>query len=286
MRAAFVVAIVLAFPAAAASAPPTIAASATVTSGAAPLQVVFSASGDAASYHWDFGDGTSADGETATHVYAAGAFTARRTGTSASGETAAATVRVLSFGLALESRGVVGYAGHLRFTGRLVPALRGVRISLYRTNGRRAARGRTGRNGSFRIGVPVRRPGTYEARFEGAVSNKVTVRVRPRLTAGFLGSGVVGRPLRLVVGLRPRAAGPARVEITRRGRRVVAGEYAAGATIRLPSRRPAEYRIRMSTEAANGYARSRLALTKIVFYPRLQVGSRGPSVLALNESLH
>jgi L,D-transpeptidase-like protein/putative peptidoglycan binding protein len=42
----------------------------------------------------------------------------------------------------------------------------------------------------------------------------------------------------------------------------------------------------MATEPAAGYVRSRLAVTKIVFYPRLQVGSDGPSVLALNESLH
>jgi hypothetical protein len=193
---------------------------------------------------------------------------------------------VLSFALTLESRGVASYARHLSFRGRLVPALRGMRISLYAADGRRAARGRTARNGSFRIGVPVRRPGLYEARFEGAVSNQVAVRIRPRLTAGFLGSGIVGRPLRLVVGLRPASAGPARVEVTRRGQVVVAGEYADGATIRLPSWRLAGYRIRMSTEPAAGFVGNHIALTKIVFYPRLQVGSHGPSVLALNESLH
>ena len=58
-----VVAVVLAFsPAATAAAPPTVAATATVTSGAAPLDVVLTASGDAASYHWDFGDRAVAEG--------------------------------------------------------------------------------------------------------------------------------------------------------------------------------------------------------------------------------
>jgi hypothetical protein len=287
MRAAIVVALVLALsPASAAGAPPTVAASANVTSGAAPLQVSFAASGDAVSYHWDFGDGASADGAATNHVYGPGAFTARLTGTSSSGETATASVRVLSFALTLQSRGVATYAGHLRFKGRLIPAQRGTRVSLYTSDGRRAARGRTARNGSFRIGVPVRRPSTYEARFGAAVSNKVAVRIRPRLTAGFLGSGVVGRPLRLVVGLRPASAGPARVEVTRRGRLVVGGEYANGATMRLPSRRPVEYRIRISTDPAPGYVRNHIVVTKNVFYPRLQVGSHGPSVLALSESLH
>lgn len=100
MRAAIVVAVVLTCsPAATAAAPPTIIASATITSGAAPLTVVFSASGDAVSYHWDFGDGGVADGTSVEHVYRAGAFTARVTGTSATGETAASSVQVRSYGL-------------------------------------------------------------------------------------------------------------------------------------------------------------------------------------------
>jgi len=286
VRAAIVVAVVLTFsPAATAAAPPAIAASATVTSGAAPLAVVFTASGDAVSYRWDFGDGAVADGASVAHVYRAGAFTARVTGTSATGETATASVRVLSFALTLKARAVVGFNQHLRFTGRLVPAGRGMRVALYTTDGRRAARGRTARNGSFRIGVPVKRPGTYEARFGSAVSNAIAVRVRPELSAGFLGSGVVGRPLRLVLRVRPAAVGPIRVEIRRRGRLVTKGDYASGARIRLGSSRVAEYRIALSTPASTDYAPSRLALRKIVFYPQLRVGSAGPSVLALNEAL-
>jgi len=287
VRAAIVVGVVLAFsPAASAAAPPTVAATATVTSGASPLNVVFTASGDAVSYHWDFGDGASADGATVEHVYQAGAFTARVTGTSATGDSATASIRVLSFRLTLRARKVVGYAQHLRFAGKLVPALRGKRISLYTADGRRAARGRTTRNGSFHIGVPVKQPGTYDAHFGGAVSNAIAVRVRPSLSAGFLGSGVVGRPLRLTLRLRPAAAGPVRVEISRHGQLVMGGEYGSGARIRLPSGRVAEYRITLSTTASEGYAPRRLTLRKIVFYPRLGLGSSGPSVLALNEALH
>jgi hypothetical protein len=286
VRAAIVVGVVLIVgPAAAGAAPPTIAATATVRSGAAPLDVVFTASGDAVSYHWDFGDGAVADGATIEHVYRAGAFTAHVTGTSASGETATTSVRVLSFALTLKARTVVGFKQHLRFTGKLVPALQRVRIGLYTTDGRRAARGRTARNGRFQIGVPVKRPGTYVARFGGAASNPITARVRPTLSAGFFGSGVVGRPLQLAVRVRPAAVGPIRVEVRRHGRLVGEGNYANGARIRLPSGRVADYRISLSTAASTGYAASSLALRKIVFYPRLQVGSAGPSVLALNETL-
>jgi PKD repeat protein len=286
VRAAIIVAVVLAFsPAATAAAPPMIAATATKTSGAAPLDVVLTASGDAVAYHWDFGDGASGDGATVEHVYQGGAFTARVTGTSATGESATASIRVLSFALSLKARRLVGYAQHLRFSGHLIPAVSGRRISLYTADGRRAARGRTTRNGSFRIGVPVRRPGTYDARFGDAVSNAIAVRVRPSLSAGFLGSGVVGQPLQLALRLRPAAAGAVRVEIRRRGRLVISGEYAGDARITLPSGRVTEYRITLSTAATLGYAPRRLALHKIVFYPRLDVGSTGRSVLALNEAL-
>jgi hypothetical protein len=277
---------VLAFsPTTATAGPPAVAASATVRSGPAPLSVVFTASGDAISYHWDFGDGASGDGASVEHVYGAGAFTVRVTGTSTTGETATASVRVLAFALKLKAQRVVGYAQHLPFTGRLVPAVRGMRISLYRADGKRAARGRTVRNGSFRIGVPVTRPGTYVARFGGAISNPVTVRIRPALTADFLGSGVVGRPLRLAVRIRPADAGPIRIQVRRSGRFVLNGEYANGAKIRLPSGRVADYRIALSTAANKSYAAGRLGLRKIVFYPRLRVGSSGPSVLALNQAL-
>jgi PKD domain/Putative peptidoglycan binding domain/L,D-transpeptidase catalytic domain len=287
VRAAIVVAVVLTCsPAATAAAPPTIVASATVTSGAAPLTVVFAASGDAISYHWDFGDGGVADGSSVEHVYRAGAFTARATGTSATGETAASSVQVRSYGLTLKGRTIVGFNQHLRFNGKLVPARRGMRVALYTADGRRAARGRTAQNGSFQIGVPVRRPGTYEARFGSASSNAITVRVRPALSAAFLGSGVVGRPLWLVLRVRPAAAGPIRVEIRRRGRLVTKGEYAGGVRIRLDSRHVAAYRIVLSTPAVPGYGPNRLVLRKIVFYPRLGVGSTGPSVLALNEALN
>jgi len=286
VRAAIIAAVVLAFsPAATAAAPPTIVATATKTSGAAPLDVVLTASGDAVAYHWDFGDGASADGATVEHVYQAGAFTAHVTGTSASGESATASIRVLSFALSLRARRVVGYAQHLRFSGNLVPAVSGRLVSLYTADGRRAARGRTTRNGSFRIGVPVRRPGTYDAHFGDAVSNAIAVRVRPSLSAGFLGSGVVGQPLQLAVRLRPAVAGPVRIEIRRRGRLVTGGEYAGEARIRLPSGRVAEYRIALSTAASVGYAPRRLTLRKMVFYPRLNVGSTGPGVLALNQAL-
>lgn len=73
---------------------PAVIATALPPWGAAPLRVTLTASGEATSYRWDFGDGRGAEGATATHVYPAGSFTATVTATSADGESAQAQVAV------------------------------------------------------------------------------------------------------------------------------------------------------------------------------------------------
>jgi hypothetical protein len=285
VRAAVVVAVALVLAPAASAAPPTVAASASATSGAAPLHVVFSASGDAATYHWSFGDGAVADGATVEHVYGPGAFTAQLTATSAGGERASKTFRIRSIALVLHARSVVGFGQHLRFTGRVLPALHGVRVGVFGPDGRRVASGLTRRGGRFRIGAPVTRPGAYSAKLGVAVSNPVPVRVRPAIVTAFTGSGAVGRPLRLTLGLRPAGGGVLHISVVRDGHPFVTRDLSASGSIRLSTRRPARYRILVSTTPATGYATAQARREKIVFYPRLAVGSNGPSVLALNREL-
>ena len=60
------------FAPAAHAAPPAVSAHASPANGPAPLQVTLTASGDLAAYHWELGDGTTADGPVVQHVYAAG----------------------------------------------------------------------------------------------------------------------------------------------------------------------------------------------------------------------
>ena len=62
--------------AAPANAAPTVNVQATVTLGRAPLDVTFTATGDAIAYRWNFGDRTQADGPVVQHRYGAGRFTA------------------------------------------------------------------------------------------------------------------------------------------------------------------------------------------------------------------
>ena len=69
MRGAIVLLAGLALAAPATAAPPAVTASATPSTGVAPLRVTLTANGDAALYAWDLGDGTTAAGALVTHVY-------------------------------------------------------------------------------------------------------------------------------------------------------------------------------------------------------------------------
>ncbi|MDH3704954.1 MAG: PQQ-dependent sugar dehydrogenase [Acidimicrobiia bacterium] len=103
--------------------PPVInSASATPTSGQAPLTVRFSASasdpdGDAVSYRWDFGDGISSSQRNPTHIYGAtGAYQARLTVT-AGGDTTIGNEIAISVGNAPDARIVTPADGSLFAAG-------------------------------------------------------------------------------------------------------------------------------------------------------------------------
>jgi PKD repeat protein len=276
----------LALAPAAQAAPPAVTAQATPASGAAPLAVTLTAAGDAATYHWDLGDGSSADGPVVQHTYAAGRFTARVTATSAGGETGQATVVVTATGLTLRGPHGGRYQQLARFHGRLVPAVKGARIALYRGE-HRVATVRASRDGSFvvrgRVGPSDAR---YTARYAGAVSNQVALLVRPGLDTAFSGSGQLGRPLSLLVRERPAAAGTVTVRVTRGGRLVAKRSFRGRLRIRLATARAGAYRIRVTLQPAAGYLAARRTLERIVFLPSLGPGSAGASAYELDRRLH
>jgi cell wall hydrolase len=282
--AVFVAAMVLA--PAAHAVPPAVAVQASPSTGAAPLQVTLTATGDAATYHWDLGDGSTADGPVIQHSYAPGRFTARVTATGASGETAQAAVTVTAIGLTLGANHVGRYQQRHRFHGRLVPARKGQRVALYR-NARRIATARTRRDGSFfvrgRVGLPSAR---YTVRYRGVTSNAIVLGVRPGLDTAFRGSGELRRPLSLLVRSRPAGAGTLTVRVWR-GRQVLKTRSGTGRLrIRLGTRRAGAYRIAVTLRPAPGYLPARRTLARIVFLPNLGLGSAGPSVYELDRRLH
>jgi N-acetylmuramoyl-L-alanine amidase len=267
-------------PAARAASP--LAAQASVASGAAPLQVTLTASGGDAPYHWDFGDGTSGDGTEVQHAYAAGRWTATVT----DGSGAHAQVGIVSIQVILRApKHPVGFARRLTLAGTMTPAHAGA-LTLFRDgNAIPLGRVRIGKAGGFRITSRIRVPGTYSVGIGEARSNEIAVVVRPRLVTRLEGAAAVGQPLAFVAALRPAGAGSLHVRIWKSGRLKVDLTSDHPVRIKLDTQRPRAFQILVSTVPAAGFAGASRRVHAIVAQPRLGLGSRGPSVQALEQRL-
>jgi hypothetical protein len=273
---------------AASAAPPAVSIQASVTEGVAPLHVVLTASGDAASYHWDLGDGTSGDGASVAHDYVGGRFTASVTAASTSGETATAQAVVTSYGLIV--RGGASpvkrrYGARSSFAGRVLPAEKGLRVTLAGPGGAGLAQSRTNASGAYVLRARVRVPGSYTVRTARGAAAPVPVVVRPQLSTRLVGSGARGSRYELLARLVPARAGRITVTVDRGGRRILARTVAASARIRLDTRRLWTYRIGVSVETNEGYTTVTRRLTTRVVLPRLSFGSRGTAVAQLAAEL-
>lgn len=286
VRRAVIVAAALAFVPAAHAAPPAVSIQASATRGPAPLTVTLTASGDLATYRWDLGDGSIADGPSVQHAYGPGRFVARVTATAPSGETSQAQVAITSLGLTLKAPHAGRYRRLLGFHGRLVPGLKGARIGLYRGE-QRIASAKTRKGGHFSLRGRVGAAGSaYTVRYDGAVSNQVGLAVRPLLDTSFLGSGQIGRPLAFTVQERPAGAGRLTVKVWRGGRLLASRSGSGRLRIRLGTGSATTYRVLVTVVPAQGYAAARRTLQQTVFLPDLRAGSRGASVLGLEQRLH
>ena len=280
MRGAIVLLAGLALAAPATAAPPAVTAVATPSSGVAPLRVTLVASGDAAGYAWDLGDGATAAGATVTHVYPAGRFTATVTATSPAGEVAQAQVQIVVAGrtLALTAPRRADFGAAATLSGVLRPTVRGDRVQIYRGKTHVTSARVTG-NGRFRARILLRSPGPYHVRFGALRSQARTIALRPNLRATLPAVAPVGGALTLRPRLVPAGAGTVRVRVYRDGRLV---RTRAG---RIPTAAPGSIRIELTTAARPGFTSVRRILEAQVVQPSLAVGARGPSVRALEERL-
>jgi Putative peptidoglycan binding domain/PKD domain/L,D-transpeptidase catalytic domain len=270
--------------ASASAAPPVVTVTASPAKGAAPLTVLLRASGDAATYHWDLGDGTTAEGAQVTHAYPAGSFTATVTATGVSGETAQARVAVSATPqtISLNAPRVAEYEAAVVLTGQVRPARRGT-VRIYRS-GRYVTTVRSGRAGRYSARILLRAPGPFEARFGAARSDPRTIRVRPRLETELAATAPLNGKLLLTARVVPRPAGKARV-VVRRGGRIIARRVGSRLRLRLPTARAGELRVAIAIRPRRGYAPAARALTSRVVLPSLALGARGASVLALERRL-
>jgi lipoprotein-anchoring transpeptidase ErfK/SrfK len=251
--------------------------------GPAPFAVSFTASCAAAAYHWDFGDGASADGAATSHTFAAGRFAVTLTVTQADGSAATERLSIDSLGLSLSAPPAGRYGRPILFRGRLVPAEKG-RVRLYHGT-RLVGSAPVGSGGSFRLRPRLVAPGAWQARFQGAASPPVSVLVRPRLDVRFDGSGAVGAPLALVARLVPAAAGEVNVQIWKNGTLRVARTYPHGARIALDTSHTNRYRVTVASVPRPGFARAARGVSTRLFLPTLRPGASGPTVARLVSTL-
>jgi PKD repeat protein len=283
------VALLILIPAASAAAPAvTIQASPSV--GQAPLLVTFTAAGDASSYHWDFGDGVSADGASVQHTYSAGRRTATLTARSTTGEASTQTTMISAYGLTLAAPNPARYGRRVAFRGALVPAEGNVAVSLDGPRGK-VATVRTKPNGTYTLAARVRQPGAYVATSERASSTPLELRIAPKLVTHLVGSGARGSAYFLTADLTPAAAGKLAVKITRGIDVVLDRTFQSRARVRLDTRKLTRYVVRVEALPSAGYSGIARVLRANVVLPRLAEGAARPrfalpgSHLEINKGL-
>jgi peptidoglycan hydrolase-like protein with peptidoglycan-binding domain len=257
---------------------------ATTATGAAPLHVTFAAAGDAASYHWDFGDGGAADGRTAEHTYAAGRWTATLTARSSTGEATSQSAVVSAYGLTLAAPNPVRYGRRVVLRGALVPAEQGLRIALAGPQGNLSST-RTRADGSYAFVLHVKRPAEYRATSDRAGSAPLALRVVPKLVAGLTGSGARDSPFFFTARVVPANAGALAVNVARGQDVLVDRTFTGGVRIKLDTHRLATYLIRTEVIPTEGYTGTVRVLRAAVVLPRLVVGVRSSAVAQLGDQL-
>jgi PKD repeat protein len=269
---------------AAGRADPAVTMLATPSAGPAPLSVTFVAGGEASSYHWDFGDGASADGASVQHTYSAGRWTATLSVRSSAGETSTQTAVVTAYGLTLAAPSPARYGRRALFRGTLVPAERNVTVTVTGPRGR-IATAHTKANGSYAVVAHVQAPGSYVAMSPRGSSPPLELRIVPRLVARLVGNGARGSAYYLSAGLMPAAAGSLAVRITRGTEVVLDRSFGSHARVRLDTRRPTSYLIQLAAVPRAGYTAATRTLRANVVLPRLALGTRSSAVAQLGAQL-
>jgi lipoprotein-anchoring transpeptidase ErfK/SrfK len=257
---------------------------ATPTSGPAPLRVSLIATG-ATSAHWDFGDGSSAEGVTTEHVFSAGSWTAKVTAQAPDGSSSTQSVQITATGLTLtRPGGTARYGRRVVFRGAVTPTARGVVVTVSGPSGKIGA-ARTGADGTFALRAFVIRPGNYVATSARGNSNPLTLRVIPRLVTALSGTGARGSRYFFTARMLPATGGTLTVRIARGVTVLVDRSFGARARIKLDTRQLGTYLIRAAVVPSEGFAATARVVRAHVVLPRLSLGSRGSAVAQLSGEL-
>lgn len=220
---------------------------ATALEGPAPLTVTLTAQCASAGYTWDFGDGTTASGQTVQHVFAAGSWRTALTTDAGVDKVGPVT----SIALSVQAPRRARYAKWIALRASVVP-----RIPV-------TYRGRRFQHGVLRVRVLSAGPWQVQA---GNVAATATTLVVPTLSLAVRGTPLVGTHVSVAATLHPAAAGTV-------------------SDVRVDTRAAHVARVHVTSRPAPGYAAVTGSVTVPVVEPALGPGSKGPSVRALEERL-
>jgi PKD repeat protein len=254
------------------------------TSGPAPLRVTFSAGG-AASAHWDFGDGVTADGLSVEHTYAPGRWNATVTAQASDGTASSQTIPITAYGLSLQGPTAARYNRVAVFRGAVIPAERGVTVRLSGPGGGRLGSTKTNAKGAYALKARVRTPGAYTAASDRGASAPAALRVVPKLVTKLTGSGARGSRYVFTARLLPATAGTLAVKISRGGEALVDRTYSGSVRIKLDTRRLASYLVRVEVVPSDGYVGTARLVHANVVLPRLALGAHTVAVAQLGDQL-
>jgi PKD repeat protein len=227
--------------------------------------------------HWDFGDGTSQIGQSVTHVYAAGRWTATWTSGAGSG-----SITITAHAIELKVPARVRYRSRFALHGTLIPAEGGVPVRV--SNGTTTATTVSQPDGTFTVHARLLRGGAWTAA-TNVVTTSVDIAVIPRLHTALVGSGARGSRFFFAASVRPPDAGRITVTIERAGNTLLDDTFGSQVRIRLDTRRLTTYLIRARLEPAPGFTSAVQVVRAHVVLPQLALGTHGAAVIQLADRL-
>lgn len=187
------------------------------------------------------------------------------------------------------SNRAIEFGSGVQLSGEISPPAEGETVSIVDELGRERASTTTEADGTYSVQVSPPATTTFQARWLAALSEPVTVKVKPRVRAALRDTRLFGRAM-IVGSVRPaQTSGRVTLKLFRSGRKLwerkvdLRGGNAFRDTFKV--KRPGTYRVRAAFTDEHGATGADASTTRSTTLPSLGPGSRGVQVLLLERRL-